>query len=169
MSRRKTNNKTNIFLDDLSGRFCLIDDDAIGEFFHVSGSTVSAWRVKDNVPAIYVEYAKLRIDNVEKQNIVYLDASIGCAPEHQHLFEDLKAIVNSDRPETIKAIESNLREFRELITVKAEQKHEIETLKGEITNLTQAMAVVKADIETLKKPPPVAQIVSAAKPETSSD
>jgi hypothetical protein len=73
MSRKKTQNKTNSILEDISKRFHLVDDDAIGAFFGVIGSTVSSWRVRDCIPNRYIEHLKTKTLVDEKQNMFMPD------------------------------------------------------------------------------------------------
>ena len=71
MSRKKTQNKTNYFLDEVRGRFSLKDDAGIGAFFGVEKSTVSAWRTRDNIPKRYLAFWETKTALDDKQNAFY--------------------------------------------------------------------------------------------------
>lgn len=49
MSRKKTQNKTNIILNRISEHYHLTNDDDIASFYNVSASTVSSWRTRDSI------------------------------------------------------------------------------------------------------------------------
>ncbi len=49
MSRKKTQNRTNIILERISMRYNLVNDEAIAAFYGVSESTVSSWRTRDTI------------------------------------------------------------------------------------------------------------------------
>lgn len=49
MSRRKTQNKTNIILERISTYYHLKDDTEIGDFYGVNKTTVSSWRTRNKI------------------------------------------------------------------------------------------------------------------------
>lgn len=63
MSRRKTQNKTNIVLERISTYYHLDDDEALALFYGVSKSTISAWRTRNRVNEALIR-AKCNDDNL---------------------------------------------------------------------------------------------------------
>ena len=63
MSRKKTQNKTNSILNRISNHYYLENDAAIGAFYGVSESTVSAWRTRDSINETLIR-AKCNDDNL---------------------------------------------------------------------------------------------------------
>lgn len=49
MSRKKTQNKTNIILERIQAHYHLINDEAVALFYGVSESTISAWRTRNRI------------------------------------------------------------------------------------------------------------------------
>jgi hypothetical protein len=63
MSRKKTQNRTNIILERLSAFYHLINDEAIAAFYGVSESTVSSWRTRNAINSKLIK-AKANDENL---------------------------------------------------------------------------------------------------------
>lgn len=161
MSRKKTQNKTNIILNRISEHYHLTNDDDIASFYNVSASTVSSWRTRDSINERLIR-AKCDDENLanwfingiktqEKQNIPISDVQSSynqntSAPDIEILLAKTKAVIHSPSIFST-ALKSNIEAFHTAIRFEGE----IDNANRKINDLENKMKSIEDRLLPLEK------------------
>ena len=176
MSRKKTQNKTNIILNRISDHYHLTNDDDISAFYGVSKSTISSWRTRDsinetlirakcnddNLANWFINGIKTQEDNHDKiaKPPAPYNANSPAGPESEWplkaLIDEIRAQISDQRAKNLiyaQGILSNDKSYKDLWDVINRQAATIERLEKKCDNIFSILLEVgkDGDISHLKK------------------